>query len=56
MLEKVEKSRKKRNAFVHNLSVIEADDAGGAIRTATDLMTNLMEIRVTSQLSISFWL
>jgi len=55
-LDRVDKARKKRNEFAHGLTTIEADDAGKAIRLATDMISEVAGIRVTSQLSTSFWI
>lgn len=55
-LERLDEARRKRNAFAHDLILIKADDAGKAIRLATDMITNVAGIGVTSQLSYSSWM
>ena len=53
MLGRLDKARKKRNAFAHSLDPVASDDVAKAIRTATDLMTHVVGSRITSQLSFS---
>ena len=55
-LERLDEARRKRNAFAHTLTPIGADDAGKAIRLATDMITNIVGMRVTSQLGLAFWI
>ena len=55
-LARLDAARRKRNEFAHGLAPIDAEGAGKAIRLATDLITKLAGIPVTSQLSMSFWL
>jgi len=55
-LKRLDEARRKRNEFAHTLTHIEADHAGKAIRLATDMITNMAGVRVTSQLALSFWL
>lgn len=47
-------ARRKRNAFAHALEPVSANDAGKAIRTATDLMSRIAKINVASHLSLGF--
>lgn len=56
LLDRLNYARKKRNAFAHSLERISSGDAGSAIRLATDMITRIADIRVTSQLSLSFWI
>jgi|SRR5687767_2516672 hypothetical protein len=56
LLERLDKARKKRNAFAHSLERVSSDDAGNALRLAADMVTKIIGVRVTSQLSLSFWL
>lgn len=56
MLQRLDAARRRRNEFAHRLAAVSADDAGKAIRAATDLMTMLLDFRVTSQLGMSFFL
>lgn len=54
LLSRLDEARRKRNAFAHNLEPVGADDAGKAIRTATDVMSKLVGVKITSQLSMLF--
>ncbi len=56
MLKRLDEARRKRNEFAHTLTHIEANHAGKAIRLATDMITNMAGVRVTSQLRLSFWI
>ena len=56
ILARLDAARRKRNAFAHSMEPIASNDAGRAIRLATDLMTELVGFRVTSQLSLSFYI
>ena len=56
MLDRLDMARRKRNEFAHQLSLLKSEDAGKAIRLATDIITTLTGIQVTSQLSLSFWI
>lgn len=53
MLARLDDARRKRNAFAHSLEPVSPDDVGKAIRTATDLMTHVVGVAITSQLSYS---
>jgi hypothetical protein len=55
-LNRLDEARRKRNEFAHALSLVKADDAGKALRLATDMITKIAGIRVTSQLGLHFWL
>lgn len=55
-LNQLNKARKARNDFAHNLSPITSKSAGEAIRLSTELLTKLIGRRVNSQLSMSYWL
>lgn len=54
LLVALDAARRKRNAFAHSLESVAAEDAGKAIRAATDLMTKLTGFRITSQLSLAY--
>lgn len=56
MLTRLDAARKRRNDFAHNLEPIKSGDAGQAIRLATDLISKLVEMRVTAPLGMSFWI
>lgn len=56
LLERLDAARKTRNAFVHKMQPIEHNEAGKVIRVATDLITNLVGFRVTSQLSLGYYI
>jgi hypothetical protein len=55
-LRRLDEARRKRNAFAHNLVPIKSTDAGKAIRLATDMITEMVGIRVTSQLGFHTWM
>lgn len=55
-LTRLDEARKRRNNFAHTLDPIESDAAGQVIRLATDLISRVAAIRVTSPLSITSWL
>ena len=56
LLERLDKTRKARNSFAHGLAPISSDDAGNAIRLATDLIGKTASIRVDHHLSLSYWI
>lgn len=51
MLVKLDKARKKRNAFAHSLEPVSPIDASNAIQTATALMTKVVGSQIAGQLS-----
>ena len=55
-LQRLNVARRKRNNFAHDLTHIGADDSGEAIRLATDMVTNMAGVTVTSQLSLYSWI
>ena len=56
LLSRLDEARRRRNSFAHGLERIKSKDAGSTLRLATDLLTKIAGIRVTCQLSLSFWL
>lgn len=56
ILERLDESRRKRNKLAHDLDEVTSQDAVKVIRLATDLLTEILGTRVTSQLGLSFWL
>ncbi|HUC63086.1 MAG TPA: hypothetical protein VMF53_14130 [Alphaproteobacteria bacterium] len=55
-LARLDKARRTRNAFAHDLLPISGDDAAKAIGLATDMISEIANVRVVSQLSVSFWI
>jgi hypothetical protein len=55
-LDRLDEARRRRNAFAHNLVPIKFADAGKAIRLATDMITEIVGIRVTSPLGFHTWM
>lgn len=55
-LTRLDEARRKRNWFAHTLEPIGSTDAGNAIRLATDMISKVASIRMTSQLGLSFWI
>lgn len=51
MLTKLDKARKKRNAFAHSLELVSPNDVANAIQTATALMSQVVGHRISGQLS-----
>jgi hypothetical protein len=56
MLKRLNDVRKKRNDFVHNLSQINSNDAGEAVRLASDLISKISGARFTTQLGLHYWI
>jgi hypothetical protein len=54
LLDALNQARDKRNKFVHGLTQVSADDAGKAIRTATQFLSQILGIEITSQLGLGF--
>ena len=54
-LERANQIRRKRNSFAHNLEKISSDDAVSAIRLATDIISNTINSKFTSQINLSYW-
>lgn len=54
MLDALNRARDKRNKFAHMLADVNADDAGKAIRTATDFLSKIIGMQVGSQLALGF--
>lgn len=55
-LSRLDEARRKRNWFAHTLKPIGSTDAGNTIRLATDMISKVASIRMTSQLGLSFWI
>ncbi len=56
ILQRLDKARKARNAFLHDLASVDSTRAGDAVRLATDLISNLAQVKFTSQLSYAYHL
>ena len=54
LLDALNQARDKRNKFVHSLTQVNAHDAGKAIRTATDFLSQIVGTKITSQLALGF--
>lgn len=55
LVERFDSARRKRNHFAHKLSAISGTEAGAVIRLATDMLSTHSSDKVTSHLSLSFW-
>lgn len=55
-LDKLDQARRDRNAFAHSLVAISGDAAQNAITVASEMLSDLLAIRLAPQLSNTFWL
>ncbi len=55
-LEKLDQARRSRNAFAHALRPITGADAQNALTTATDMLSDILGLRLFPNLSNTFWI
>lgn len=55
-LSKLDQARRDRNAFAHSLAAIGSDAAQNALTVASEMLSDLLAIRLSPQLSNTFWL
>ena len=55
-LGKLDQARRDRNAFAHSLTAISGTAAHNALTVASEMLSDLMAIRLSAQLSNTFWL
>lgn len=54
-LSKLDQARRDRNAFAHSLAAIGSDAAQNALTVASEMLSDLLAIRLSPQLSNTFW-
>ena len=55
-LGKLDQARRDRNDFAHSLAAINGDAAQNALTVASEMLSDLLAIRLSPQLSNTFWL
>lgn len=55
LLTDLHRARKSRNDFMHKLIDVDSDQAAGAVRTASKMLSKALELPVTVPLGFSIW-